>query len=62
VAETLDFLNASDGESWTQGWLMGDDISSENRAVMHRRNPFDGSLCWLLHRATLKGEKPRGRN
>jgi hypothetical protein len=30
----------------------------DNRAVMHRRNPFDATARRLLHRVVVKGTPP----
>ena len=42
----------------THRWQIGDVLMWDNRAVLHRRDAFDGNARRRLHRAQLKGEGP----
>lgn len=44
---------------WEHIWRAGDLIIWDNRCVIHGRGAFDESARRLLHRVTVKGEKPR---
>lgn len=43
---------------WTQVWRAGDMVMWDNRCVMHRRDSFDPALTRLMHRTTVRGERP----
>ena len=44
--------------AWEQVWRVGDMIIWDNRAVMHRRDPFESTARRLLHRTQVKGGQP----
>jgi taurine dioxygenase len=44
--------------TWVQKWKKGDVLIWDNRCVMHRRDPFDGSLRRLMHRTQIQGSRP----
>lgn len=44
--------------TWTQKWQVGDMIIWDNRATMHRREPFVGAGLRRMHRLTTLGERP----
>lgn len=43
---------------WVQQWKQGDAVLWDNRAVLHRRDPFDPALRRLMHRTQIKGSRP----
>ena len=43
--------------SYTHEWRVGDLLMWDNRATMHRRDPFDGSSRRLMQRTQIKGHK-----
>ena len=43
---------------WHHRWRAGDVLMWDNRAVMHRRNPFDANARRLLHRVVVQGTAP----
>ena len=42
--------------TWSHQWRPGDLVLWDNRATMHRRDPFDPSSRRILHRTQIKGE------
>ncbi|GAC1337916.1 MAG: TauD/TfdA family dioxygenase [Acetobacteraceae bacterium] len=44
--------------SWRHHWRVGDLVLWDNRATMHRREPFDASARRVMHRTQIKGEAP----
>lgn len=44
--------------SWHHKWRVGDLVLWDNRCVMHRRDPFDGSERRVMHRTQIKGSQP----
>jgi len=62
--ESEDLLNriwehvVQDRFVWGQVWEMGDMVMWDNRAVMHRRDPFDPNTIRLMHRTAIQGERP----
>ncbi len=42
--------------TWYNLWRTGDVVLWDNRATMHRRDPFDPSSRRVLHRTQIKGE------
>ena len=44
--------------TWHHRWRAGDVLMWDNRAVMHRRNPFDPAARRLLHRVVVQGTAP----
>ena len=44
--------------TWHHRWQPGDVLMWDNRAVMHRRNPFDATARRLLHRVVVQGTPP----
>lgn len=44
--------------TWHHRWQPGDVLMWDNRATMHRRNPFDPTARRLLHRVVVKGTQP----
>jgi alpha-ketoglutarate-dependent taurine dioxygenase len=42
--------------TWGHEWRPGDLVLWDNRATMHRRDPFDPSSRRILHRTQIKGE------
>ncbi len=47
-----------DSISWRHRWRVGDLVLWDNRATMHRRDPFDASERRVMHRTQIKGEAP----
>jgi len=47
-----------DSISWRHHWRAGDLVLWDNRATMHRRDPFDASERRVMHRTQIKGEAP----
>jgi taurine dioxygenase len=43
---------------WEQDWRPGDLVLFDNRALLHRRNPFDPGKRRLLQQIVLRGEHP----
>ena len=43
---------------WEHRWRTGDIVLWDNRATMHRREPFDPSSRRLMHRAQVAGDRP----
>ncbi len=43
---------------WEHEWRLGDLVMWDNRCVMHSRGAFDPNARRLLHRTTVKGERP----
>jgi taurine dioxygenase len=43
---------------WRHHWRVGDLVLWDNRATMHRRDPFDASARRVMHRTQIKGEAP----
>ena len=41
--------------SYTHNWMMGDLLMWDNRATMHRRDPFDNLARRLMQRTQIKG-------
>ncbi|MGE4218845.1 MAG: TauD/TfdA dioxygenase family protein [Alphaproteobacteria bacterium] len=41
---------------WTQRWRVGDLVIWDNRATMHRRDPFDADARRIMHRAQIAGD------
>lgn len=48
----------ADAISWQHHWRVGDLVLWDNRATMHRRDPFDASARRVMHRTQIKGEAP----
>ena len=48
----------ADGISWRHHWRVGDLVLWDNRATMHRRDPFDATQRRVMHRTQIKGEAP----
>lgn len=48
----------ADAISWRHHWRIGDLVLWDNRATMHRRDPFDASARRVMHRTQIKGEAP----
>ena len=44
---------------WVQRWQLGDLVIWDNRASMHRRDPFDPTARRLMRRTNTQGERPR---
>jgi taurine dioxygenase len=44
--------------TWTQTWQVGDLIIWDNRATVHRRDPFAGHGRRVMHRLMTRGERP----
>ena len=42
--------------SYTHQWQVGDLLMWDNRATMHRRDPFDSSARRLMQRTQIKGQ------
>lgn len=42
--------------TWHTEWRVGDVVLWDNRATMHRRDPFDEHARRILHRTQIKGE------
>ena len=45
--------------TFAHAWRAGDLILWDNRAVMHRRDAFDGGARRIMHRTQIKGDRPR---
>lgn len=43
---------------WEHRWREGDIVLWDNRAVMHRRDPFDPATRRLMHRTQVRGGRP----
>ncbi|HUI80370.1 MAG TPA: TauD/TfdA family dioxygenase [Bryobacteraceae bacterium] len=57
----LDELWAYAGKSeiaWRHQWRVGDVVMWDNRATMHRRDPFEPNTRRVLHRTQIQGEAP----
>ncbi len=48
----------ADAIAWRHQWRVGDVVLWDNRATMHRRDPFDASERRVMHRTQIKGEAP----
>jgi taurine dioxygenase len=44
---------------WCQEWQLGDTLIWDNRALIHRRDPFDPDARRMMHRVQIKGERPK---
>jgi taurine dioxygenase len=44
--------------AWSHAWRPGDLVVWDNRCVIHSRGAFDPAARRLLHRVTVKGERP----
>ena len=61
-AESEAFLDAVwryvalEGDTWTQGWEVGDVVVWDNRSVMHRRAAFDPAARRLMRRAQVRAD------
>jgi len=44
--------------TWHHQWRVGDLVLWDNRAAMHRRDPFDTNTRRLMHRTQISGDKP----
>lgn len=44
--------------SYEHQWRVGDVLMWDNRATLHRRDPFDASARRLMHRTQVKGKQP----
>ena len=49
---------ADEGHVWEHRWRAGDIVLWDNRAVMHRREPFDPNTRRLMHRTQVAGGRP----
>ena len=49
---------ADESHIWEHRWREGDIVLWDNRAVMHRRDPFDPATRRLMHRTQVKGGRP----
>ena len=49
---------ADEGHVWEHRWRVGDIVLWDNRAVMHRRDPFDPTTRRLMHRTQVAGGRP----
>ena len=49
---------ADQGHVWEHRWRAGDIVLWDNRAVMHRRDPFDPATRRLMHRTQVAGSRP----
>ncbi len=58
LLDTLWAKCAQDSNTWAQQWQVGDMIIWDNRAAMHRREPFTGAGLRRMHRLTTLGEIP----
>jgi taurine dioxygenase len=47
-----------DAIAWRHQWRVGDLVLWDNRATMHRRDPFDAHARRVMHRTQIKGEAP----
>ena len=52
------WAHACSGEVFELVWQLGDLVIWDNRCLMHRRDPFDGTQRRLLHRTQVVGEIP----
>jgi len=52
------WAHACGGEYFELVWQLGDLVIWDNRCLMHRRDPFDGTQRRLLHRTQVVGEIP----
>ena len=50
--------HACSGQYFELVWQLGDLVIWDNRCLMHRRDPFDGTRRRLLHRTQVVGENP----
>lgn len=46
--------------AWEHAWRAGDLVVWDNRCVIHSRGAFDPGARRVLHRVTVKGERPAG--
>jgi taurine dioxygenase len=44
---------------WCQEWQLGDTLIWDNRALIHRRDPFDPDSRRMMHRVQIRGERPQ---
>lgn len=44
---------------WGHEWRVGDTLIWDNRALIHRRDPFDPNSRRMMHRVQIKGERPQ---
>ncbi|MFK7945850.1 MAG: TauD/TfdA dioxygenase family protein [Paracoccaceae bacterium] len=44
--------------AYTHRWAVGDLLMWDNRATLHRRDPFDVAARRLMHRTQIRGAKP----
>ncbi len=44
--------------TWHHRWRAGDLLMWDNRAVMHRRDAFDGDDRRVMHRTQIEGDRP----
>ena len=49
---------ADESHVWEHRWREGDIVLWDNRAVMHRRDPFDPGTRRLMHRTQVAGGRP----
>ena len=49
---------ADEGHVWEHRWREGDIVLWDNRAAMHRRDPFDPGTRRLMHRTQVAGGRP----
>jgi alpha-ketoglutarate-dependent taurine dioxygenase len=56
--DNLDWAPGQEAIVWRRPWRPGDVILWDNRATMHCRDSFDGSLQRILRRTQIKGETP----
>ena len=49
---------ADEAHVWEHRWREGDIVLWDNRAVMHRRDPFDPATRRLMHRTQVRGGRP----
>ena len=49
---------ADEAHVWEHRWREGDIVLWDNRAVMHRRDPFDPATRRLMHRTQVAGGRP----
>jgi len=52
------WAHATSGPFFELVWQLGDLVIWDNRCLMHRRDPFDGTQRRLLHRTQVVGEIP----
>ena len=48
----------ADAIAWRHQWRVGDLVLWDNRATMHRRDPFSADQRRVMHRTQVKGEAP----